>query len=166
MKLSALMLVAALALPAFADKPDNPDKPKPYTSAALGFTATFPSPPKENVLSDGSGNAAAIDPKGLMYMVGSMPIGPEAAGKTVKQLLDDGIDGALEQVHGTLQSQKDIKLGSDPGREFEVALKGGHATFRAYIVRPKVYLIGVVHKDGVEPPMKPADFFKSLQIKK
>jgi len=100
-------------------------------------------------------------------MVGVTPDRPDVANKkSVKEQLDDGLAGALERVHGKVASQKDVKLGSNPGREVEIELQGGHATFRAYIVGPRVYLVGVVHKDGVAPPMSPADFFASFQLTK
>src|SRR5262250_2515275 len=139
------------------------DAPKPYTSAALGFTASYPFAVKENADPEGGGTAAAIDPQGVMYMVGVTPERPDVAKKkSVKEQLDDGLAGALERVHGKIASQKDVKLGANPGREVEIDLQGGHATFRAYIVGPRVYLVGVVHKDGVAPPMSPADFFASF----
>ncbi len=157
------LAVAFLVLPIVA----RADAPKPYTSTALGFTASYPYPVKENPDSEGGGTAAAIDPQGVMYMVGVTPDRPEVGKKkSVKEQLDDGLAGALERVHGKIASQKDVKLGANPGREVEIELQGGHATFRAYIVGPRVYMIGVVHKDGVAPPMSPADFFASFQLTK
>jgi len=157
------LAVAFLVLPIFA----RADAPKPYTSAALGFTASYPYAVKENPDPEGGGTAAAIDPQGVMYMVGVTPDRPEVGKKkSVKEQLDDGLAGALERVHGKIASQKDVKLGANPGREVEIELQGGHATFRAYIVGPRVYMIGVVHKDGVPPPMSPADFFASFQLTK
>ena len=40
-------------------------EPKPYTSAALGFTATFPFEVKEQADPAGGGTAAAFDPQGV-----------------------------------------------------------------------------------------------------
>lgn len=158
-----LLTFAALLAPLAA----RADAPKPYTSAALGFTASYPYPVKENLDPEGGGTAAAFDPQGIMYMVGVTPDRPEIGKKkTVKEQLDDGLAGALERVHGKIASQKDVKLGSNPGREVEIELQGGHATFRAYVVGPRVYLVGVVHKDGLAPPMSPADFFASFQLTK
>lgn len=155
------ILVLAYAFPALAEEP------KPYTSAALGFTATFPFEAHEALDPDGGGSAAAVDPQGIMYMVGSTPSRPDVGkSKSPKQQLDDGLDGALQKVHGTLASQKDVKLGSYVGREAEINLQGAHATFRAFVVGPRLVMIGVVVKDGVTAPMPAADFFKSLKIAK
>ncbi|HEY3020747.1 MAG TPA: hypothetical protein VGJ32_11160 [Solirubrobacteraceae bacterium] len=161
MKLAAVtFVIAALAVPARADKG------KPYTSVTLGFTASFPYEVQEQTAPDGSGTAAGIDPSGIMYMVGMLPVPDEAAKKPIKDQLDDGLAGMVEKVHGKVASQKDIKLGGSPGREAEIDLEGGHATFRVYIVERKGYLIGVVHKDGTTLPMKPADFFSSFKLTK
>jgi hypothetical protein len=158
-----LLALVALVLPLAA----RADPPRPYTSTALGFTASYPYPVKENLDPEGGGTAAGFDPQGIMYMVGVTPERPEVGKKkSVKEQLDDGLAGALERVHGKLASQKDVKLGSNPGREVEIELQGGHATFRAFVVGARVYLVGVVHKDGTAPPMTPADFFASFQLTK
>jgi hypothetical protein len=139
--------------------------PAPYTSTALGFSATFPYEVKENVEADGSGHVGGFDPAGIMYMVGLTPARPEAAAKmSVKDQLDAGLAGALEKVRGKVASQRDVKLGPNPGREVEVELQGGHATFRAFLVGERTILIGVVHRDGTTLPMSPADFFASLKL--
>ncbi len=156
-----LLLLAAVALPARADAP------KTYTSTALGFSATFPYAVKEQVAPEGGGTAAGVDPKGIMYMVGVTPAHEEVGKrKSFKEQLDDGVAGAVERVHGKLTAEKDVKLGENPGREVEIDLQGGHATFRAYIVGARVYLIGVVRKEGTTLPMTPAEFFASFRLAK
>lgn len=164
MNVARLLVLVPLALVTASTRADAP---KAYTSAALGFSASFPYEVKERVSPEGGGTAAGVDPKGIMYMVGLTPANEEVGKrKSVKEQLDDGIAGAVEKVHGKVASQKDVKLGKNPGREVEIDLQGGHATFRAFIVGPQVYLIGVVHKDGVPLPMTPADFFASFQLAK
>jgi hypothetical protein len=155
MKLAPILLVSLLAASANAET---------YTSAALGFTATYPYSVKENLDPEGGGTAAGFDPKGIMYMVGVILADKDVQKLPTKEQLDSGLAGAVERVKGKLASQKDIKLGKHPGREVEIELEGGHATFRAYIVGPRTYLIGVVHKDGLEPPLSPADFFASFRL--
>jgi hypothetical protein len=142
------------------------DAPQPFTSAALGFTATFPMAPKEAANDAGGGTVAAVDPKGIMYMVGVIPPMAENAKLSPKELLDAGIDGALAKVKGKMTSQKDIKLGKHPGREVEVEVNDGHATLRAYIVDGKVYLLVVVQKNGTTLPMPVAQFFSSFSLAK
>jgi hypothetical protein len=155
----ALFVVALLAAPAWAEPP------KPYTSKPLLFSATFPYDVKENLEADGGGTVAGFDPAGIMYMVGVTPADKAVAKKkSVKQQLDDGLAGALDKVHGTAESQKDVHLGPYKGREVEIALQGGHATFRAYIVGPRTYLVGVVHKDGTTLPMAPKEFFDGFGL--
>jgi hypothetical protein len=159
----SFIVLALLAVPALALAQTN----APYTSAALGFTATYPYPVKESADPEGGGTAGAVDPQGVMYMVGVIPAHPDADKKrSVKDQLDDGLSGMLARVHGTVASQKDVKLGKDPGREVEIDIQGGHATFRAYLVGSRTYLIGVVHKEGVTPPLAPADFFASFHLTK
>jgi len=140
---------------------------KPYTSAALGFTATFPFEVKEQADPAGGGTAAAFDPQGVMYMVGVSPTpADQVKGRSVKEQLDDGLAGMVAKVNGKLVSQKDVKLGKYPGREAEIEVNGGKATFRAYLVGATSYLLGVVHKDGVTPPVTAAEFFKSFKLNK
>ena len=159
-RLAIASLVFCLVAPAAAE-------PKTFTSTALGFSATFPFEVKEQTDASGGGTAAAFDPQGVMYMVASMPPRDEATkSKSSKELLDDGVAGMVAKVNGKLVSQKDVKLGKNPGREAEIDIDGGHATFRAYLVGPKTYLLGVVHKTGVTPPVAPADFFKSFKLAK
>lgn len=159
------MTRACLCLSLLLVSAAHADAQKPYTSEALGFTATFPYPVKEEASPDGGGTAAGFDPAGIMYMVGVTPAHEDVGKtKTAKQQLDDGLAGAVDKVHGQIASQKDVKLGKYPGREAEIDLKGGHATFRAFIVGPRSYLVGVVHKDGTALPTSPADFFASFRL--
>jgi hypothetical protein len=162
--MKAALLVSLIALLA---APAGADGRVPFTSRALGFSATFPFEVKEHVDPEGGGTAASVDPRGMMYMVGLTPSRPEVARtKSVKQQLDDGMAGALERVKGKVVSQKDVKLGEHPGRETEIALEGGQATFRAYIVGPRVYLVGVVRMNQITLPMSPAEFFASFKLEK
>jgi hypothetical protein len=142
------------------------DTPRPFTSEALGFTATFPFAVKEAANAWGGGTAAAVDPKGIMYMVGVIPPKAEASKKSPNEQLDDGLAGALAKVKGTIASQKEAKLGSHPGREVEVELNDGHASMRAYLVDGKTYLLVVVQKNGTTLPMTPASFFSSFSLAK
>jgi hypothetical protein len=159
--LPLLVLAVALALVA----PARADAPKAYTSAVLGFTASFPYPVQENADPEGGGTAGAVDPQGVMYMVGVSPPHKDAGDKrTPKEQLDDGVNGMVAKVNGKIASQKDVKLGANPGREVEIDMQGGHATFRAYAVNGGSYIVGVVHKEGVNPPMSPADFFASFKL--
>jgi hypothetical protein len=156
-----VVLVLLLIAGAAAAQPAR----KPYTSEALGFTATFPLEVKERLDGEGGGTAAGVDPAGVMYMVGVTPARPELSkSKSVKEQLDDGLAGALAKVKGKLTAQKDIKVGKHPGREVEIELQGGHATFRAILVGPRTVLIGVVQMAGTTLPMTPAAFFASFKL--
>jgi hypothetical protein len=157
-RLSLVAFLVALAVPALADVP------KKYTSATMGFTAIFPYSVQEKIESDGSGTAAGSDPQGIMYMVGVVPSDAETQKKPVKEQLDNGIAGAVAKVNGTIAKQKDVKLRGWEGREAEINLSGGHAIFRFYIVGPKAYMIGVVHKDGTKLPESPQAFFASFSV--
>jgi hypothetical protein len=156
MKIAPLVLIALVAGVAHADKP--------YTSKALGFSASYPYEVQEKTDPGGGGTAAGFDPQGIMYMVGVVVSDADMKKVPVKDQLDGGIAGAVQKVNGTLKSQKDVKLGKHPGREFEVDFAGGHATFRAYLVDQRTYLVGVVRKDGLTPPTTPADFFASFKL--
>jgi hypothetical protein len=158
------IVVAAVALGAGA-RAEEP-KPRSHTSEALGFTATFPLPVKESVNESGGGTAAAVDPKGLMYMVGVIPPRAEVAGLSAKEQIDAGIEGALARVKGKIVTQRDIKLGKHPGRAVEIEVNDGHASMRAYLVDKKAYLLVMVQKNGTTAPMTAEDFFASFRLAK
>jgi hypothetical protein len=147
--------------------PAAADAPKAYTSAKLGFSVLFPYEVKETLDDRGGGIAAAVDPKGVMYMVGVMPQAADELIDGYRSALDAGLKGAAGKVGGKITSTKDVKLGSSPGREAEIELTGAHATFRAYLVGTKeyrVYLVGVVNKEGVAPPIAAPAFFASFKL--
>ena len=137
-----------------------------YTSKTLGFSAVFPFAAKEKIAPDGSGTVSAVDPSGVMYMVGVVPATSETLKLSIKEQLDGGIAGAVAQVKGTLVSQKDIKFGKFLGREAEIDVPGAHATFRFYIIGPRAYMIGVVHKTDIKMSMEPSTFFTTFKLLK
>jgi hypothetical protein len=152
-----LLLIAAAA---------RADAPKPFRSEMLDFSATFPFAATEQHDNKG-GVVAAVDKNGLMYMVGVILQDAPKDKAGIKAVLDGGLAGAAEQVHGKILSQKDIKLlDVYSGREAEMQLQGGHATVRCYQVGPRVYLLVVANKDGQKLPMTAADFFKSFKVGK
>jgi hypothetical protein len=75
-------------------------------------------------------------------------------------------DGMLSYMHGTrLTSERPIRLGSHPGREFSLASPVGLVTNRAYISGERIYLLMVVSPTANELPRADA-FFSSLEIRK
>jgi hypothetical protein len=163
MKWLALLLVL-VTVPAWADN-------VPYESKALGFSATFPLPVKEAVDPDGTTTVTAEDPSGVTYMVAVANATEKTKKRTIKEQLDDGINGALIAVHGTIGGSRDIELeapysakGKIPGREVEVLIKGAHSWIRFFIAPERAYMIMVFAKEGSKMPMDWPTFLYSLKI--
>ncbi len=113
--------------------------------------------------------AASRDSSGAVCMVGHFDFPP---GTTFS--FDDGRDGMVAAVKGTLISEKTISLGSYPGRELKVSAMG--ADGNGYIVRARFYHTGlrvyvvqmIIAKssDGPGADAKSVKYFDSFQVTK
>ncbi len=113
--------------------------------------------------------AASQDSSGALCMVGYFNFAPGTAFS-----FDDGRDGMVAAVKGTLISEKTISLGDHPGRELRVAATGDDG--KKYIIRAKFYqaesrvyvvqLIVAQSSEGPSVDAKGAKYFDSFQITK
>jgi hypothetical protein len=138
-----------------------------FVSAEGRFAALFPGTPE-----DATEKTTAAAPETVLHalkatdpvthiivMVGyaDLPAGSVTAAST-KGILDGGRDASVAAVRGTLRSEKDITLGSFPGRELAVevsvadpAVQGALVRSRAYLVKDRLYYIQVIRERPADP---------------
>jgi hypothetical protein len=120
----AIAAAVAFALPAAA-------KPVPYKSARFHYSAVFPWDTKETPQGEGVTVAAGNPEDTIAYMISATPISPEVlAKKTIGKILDDAVKGAVDNVHGTVKEQRDVKIDGYPGREVVIEGSGFLANCR------------------------------------
>ncbi len=146
--LAALMLIACAAQPSFRE----------FNAAKCGFTIQMPAEPKEESNST-EASGIKIDLTFYTAVVGN---GAYVAGcndfpadlmatADVEAMLDSAVTGAISNSNATLDSQSNIELDGNPGREVtgsakiagqDAVLKGriymvGNRLIQAIIVAPK-----------------------------
>ncbi len=158
--------------------PNKPlNQPTEWKKFILGdnqFAVNFPTEPnrESQIVNTPNGKVELIQymsKKGdILYavMYGDYP-SKALVGMTSEQLLDNGRDGAVENVQGKLLSEVIISKGIHPGREITVKVEPGNI-FSAQIVLKdnRVYQIMVVTRgDKLFTSMR-REFFESFQILK
>jgi hypothetical protein len=171
--LLALLVIGSSAAVA-ADLPAI-DKWVNYEAPDMSFKAIFPDKPKET-------EQAAANIKINMYIVelgqdgalliatNGMPKIDTADAKLVKQTLDGGVKGAMNNLKGTVTKDTDIMWqGKYPGRDVEATanLNGTEGVVRVKMVlaNDKLYQVMAVGvKDTIGKP-EIGKFLDSLEIK-
>jgi hypothetical protein len=82
----------------------------------------------------------------------------------VQDLLKVTGAGAVQAVDGKVVSEKEIRLGAHPGREFDADILDGKATLRlrVYLVKQRLYMVMAVAPKG--EPAGFGDFFGSFKL--
>jgi hypothetical protein len=97
-----------------------------------------------------------------------LPPGEAAlAAERSREWLAEFVTGFARGAGGTVISQKEIKAGAHPGREFRVSLANGAAIAYAqtYLVNGKVISVILVARAEMDVSAARADFFGSLKLK-
>lgn len=81
-----------------------------------------------------------------------------------KDLLQGGKNGALQSVHATLVSEKEITLGGYPGLEFEAKSDAFHVRARMYMVKTRLVTILVIAPAGVPYPADSSRILDSIKL--
>jgi hypothetical protein len=84
----------------------------------------------------------------------------------ITQALVNGRDGAAKSTNGKLLSDRDIKLGEHPGKEFELELPGGMLRYRSrvYIVSGRLYQMVVTGPRDVVQGREADRFLESFKL--
>ena len=150
MALSSLFPLAALNVAAAQEW-------QTYSYPADGFSISAPAQPvisKQDVDSDGG----SVKMHNYLLELGSAALYASTSEDSAlpNSNLDDALkgaeQGAVDNVHGHLVSDKRIALGSYPGVEMEADSDSAHFTARIYIVRSRLYLTLVVSAPGKPYP--------------
>jgi hypothetical protein len=140
-----------VALPAISGVADEPTEWKEFASKDGRFKVLMVGTPKEDKLdteSDfGKGvlNMNSIQVGKTMYAANHIDFPAEIKKAGLKQVYDSSRDGAVANLAGKLASEKDIKLGENPGREIQIDVQGGRQLFRArvYLIEQRLYQVVV-----------------------
>jgi hypothetical protein len=133
-------------------KPPEPPKEELFTSTEGRYTVNFMGTPTEQVQSQDTVagkldiHLAAVD-KGNMALLVSWQEQPPKAPKDPKVILDGQRDGMMSSFPGAkLTDQKDITMGTNPGRSFKIRMVTPDATqyTRVFVVGNRMYQVAAI----------------------
>ncbi len=144
-----------------AGRPGGPaaavGKAEPFVSREHGFRVAMPARPQGQKITQPSEfgpvevNAFIVQPQGdgLTYVVTVARLPGKAAAESPRNALTRRVDSTVASVKGTLVSQKEIRLGAVPGREFEFEMKGAdgapsYGRSRAFVANGRTYQLFLV----------------------
>lgn len=128
-----------------------------YSYPADGFSISAPAQPVAS-MQDVSGEAGLVKMHNYLLELSTAALyastSDDAAlpNSNPDEALKGAEQGAVENLHGRLVSEKRIALGSYPGVEMEADSDSAHFTARIYIVRSRLYLTLVVSAPGKPYP--------------
>ena len=158
-RLRMLSVAACLVCICVGARPQNTQW-KAYSYTTDGFSAEFPSEPAIETQSVPITEAIKFDLRTYLVdsgsdgmMIGVSHFGLLVEGKDPDVLLQSGKQGALQNTQTHLVKEKKIKLGDNPGLEFEAENDSLHAVVRIYLANNTLYEVLVACPVG-----KPAEW--------
>jgi hypothetical protein len=142
---------------------------KPYSYPSDGFQASFPSTPelrKQDVPTDSGSfvlDSYTAQVGSVVAFVAVCDYGSKATGQDQGELLQGAKEGVLINSNAQLMREKKIKLGVNPGLEFEGLGNSIQFTARLYLVGSMLYQTLVVTPVG-KPYEDTARFLDSFQL--
>ncbi|MFZ0394833.1 MAG: hypothetical protein WCF17_10495 [Terracidiphilus sp.] len=139
-----------------------------YSYPADGFSINAPAQPIAS-MQDVSGKDGTVEMHNYLLDMGtaalyaSMSADAMQPNSDPEEALKGAEQGAVNNLHGRLLSEKRIALGSYPGVEMEADSESAHFTARIYIVRSRLYLTLVVSAPG-RPYPDAARFLDSFRL--
>lgn len=90
----------------------------------------------------------------------------------IKSMLDSGRDGAVANVSGTLQSEKEVTVAGFPGRDFTFTVEAGQSptgkgitgTARAVLTKDRLYQVMYLEATDKADPAVAQAFLESFQL--
>jgi hypothetical protein len=155
---------------------ETPSEAKPQVelkklSAPEGFNVNIPGEPQpqrgEVAIPGGKVQTAAWttnDPNGVLYSISTADY-PEkvVAANPASAFLNEGKNGLVNQLKGTIKSEEDITLQGYPGKAFTVSSDAGEVRARNFLVGPRLYTLLVLYNPSIGAPL--ADqFLTSLEL--
>lgn len=153
-----------------------PEQPKPAVqlqklTTAEGFNVMFPGDPQpqrgEVTIPGGKVSTAAwtiTDPNGVLYSISTADY-PEkvVAANPTAAFLNEGKNGLVKQLKGTVKSEEDITLQGYSGKAFTVSSDAGEVKARNFLVGPRLYTLLVLYNPSIGAPQADA-FLTSLEL--
>jgi hypothetical protein len=144
---------------------------KPY-EAAEGFSIGMPAEPqverKQVPLGANTVNTAAFSSRtedGTIYSISTADY-PErlVASRPPEALLNEGKDGLVKQVQGTIKEEADVTLDGYPGKSYTVSSPVvGEVKARNFLVGPRLYTLLVIYNPN-HPNTTADEFLTSLKL--
>jgi hypothetical protein len=108
--------------------------------------------------------AWSMNVSGVLYSI-SFADYPEAvvSRSTPARMLDEGRDGLVTQLKGTLEEEAELGLGSHPGRAFRVSSTRGELRGRLALVGRRLYTLITLYNPSVGAPAA-STFLASLEL--
>lgn len=146
--------------PAAMNKLETPD----------GFNISMPGTPQEarNKVTIPAGDVLTaswtVNENGILYSVSIADYPPSVVAKrTAETFLDEGRNGLVNQLKGTLKEESDITLDGHPGKAFMVSSEAGDVKARNYLVGARLYTLLVLYSPNLGAP-KAEEFLSSLAL--
>jgi hypothetical protein len=140
-------------------------------SAPEGFNVSIPGEPQpqrgEVAIPGGKVQTAAWttnDPNGVLYSISTADY-PEkvVAANPAAAFLNEGKNGLVNQLKGTIKAEEDITLQGYPGKAFTVSSDAGEVRARNFLVGPRLYTLLVLYNPSIGAPLA-EQFLTSLEL--
>ena len=163
----ALLVVAALFLVGF-------DKSfKPFQKKGANFAVMMPGTPKEETSTEDtvagkiSLYQASVIGSNKAYFVSYSDMPKETWNGDPKKMLEGARDGAAGRVQGKIVADREVSLGTWPGREFKVVVGDQmELTQRVYLVKHRLYQVNMGCLKGACTDAEVQEYLGSFKLLK
>jgi hypothetical protein len=102
--------------------------------------------------------------EGVLYSISTADY-PEkvVAANPAAAFLNEGKNGLVNQLKGTIKSEEDVTLQGYPGKAFVVSSDAGEVKARNFLVGPRLYTLLVLYNPSIGAPAAD-DFLTSLEL--
>jgi hypothetical protein len=102
--------------------------------------------------------------EGVLYSISTADY-PErvVAANPAAAFLNEGKNGLVNQLKGTIKSEEDITLQGYPGKAFTVSSDAGEVRARNFLVGPRLYTLLVLYNPSIGAPLA-EQFLTSLEL--
>jgi hypothetical protein len=165
-KLASFAITLLLVVPGYAQEPSKKDAVKKYENATWNVGAIFPYEVKESPGENGGITISAANAEDtIAYMLSIFPLADEVLKrKSQDKILEDAVQGAVDNVKGTLLSKTNIKINGYPGRQFDIKSDAFVAKCRIYLVKNRMYLPMVIAQPTLKLPIEADAFHNAFRL--
>jgi hypothetical protein len=142
---------------------------KEFESKEGGFKVLLPGTPTAQKMTQKAGDGSDVELAiyrlppvgGTTFIVSTSDFAESYLKNPAEKILDNARDGSVTRSKGKLVSEKKVKLGDHPGREFVVSMPKdqGFIRARAYLVGKRQYTLLIAAKDDKAIATKEVEAF-------